>query len=199
MNDRRAFALTVPLRTDPVALHRLVSGRLEVAGGSESELAVVGTALFFEIEEGAPLGRVTFEGLDSIRTSQGEYSPDDFGEDFSSWVYVVENWQWLVERHDYGIWLDVPEDDPLQVGGEHPLAGLPASTAPAKGSTAGLSWELVRSQRTEADLLDDARLCSQPLFAFNLILDGRRSGDATAWLRVRDGVATSRFARSWVG
>jgi hypothetical protein len=63
MNDRRAFALTVPLRTDPVAPHRLVSGRLEVAGGSESDLAVVGTALFFEIEEAAPLARVTFEGL----------------------------------------------------------------------------------------------------------------------------------------
>jgi len=105
----------------------------------------------------------------------------------------------FVEALAAGIWLDVPEDDPLQMGGEHPLAGLPASTAPAKGSTAGLSWELVRSQRAEADLLNDARLCSQPLFAFNLILDGGRSGDATAWLRVRDGVATSRFARSWVG
>jgi hypothetical protein len=100
MTDR-ARALPVPLQTDSVAPHRLVSGRLGVAGGSETDIAVVATALFFEIAEGARPGRVTFEGLDSVRTSQGEYLPYDIDGDVSSWVYIVEVSRWLAERHDY--------------------------------------------------------------------------------------------------
>lgn len=226
MDDERAIAFPVPLQTDSVAPYRLVSGGLGVVGGSEASSAV-DSALFFEIAESKALGRVTFEGLDSIRASRGEVLPYEFGSDFSSWVYIVQDSRWLAERHAYewthyetpmltsyqhyvfvfhddfvealaaGIWIDEPPSDPLQPGPDHPLAGLADSLTYEVGSTAGLQWELARTNRREANLLQDAQLCSQPLFSFALVLDGTRSAPATAWLRVRDGVATSVLAHAW--
>lgn len=225
----RAKPLGVPLRTDPVAPHRLVTGRLAVAGGSESDALVVDTALFFVVADLGSLGRVTFEGLDSIRTSRGELAPYDDGNDFSSWVYVVTASEWLAERHAYewthyetplldshqhyvfrfhddyvealasGIWLDTPAEDALKIGVEHPLAGVSASSLREVGSSSGLTWELTRTTRSDDELLEDARLCSQPLFEFSLVLDGKRGGGSTCWLRSRDDVAVSRLTRAWTG
>lgn len=227
MKETRARALPVPLQTDSVAPHRLVTGSLEVAGGSWNP-TVASTALFFEKADDHRIGRVTFEGMDSLRVSRGEYNPYDDDHDFSSWVYVVENSPWLAERHDYewshyqtlllathqhylfvfhddfveviaeGIWFDAPKGDPLAVGDDHPLVGI-SSSRREHGLTAGLEWELVRTLRDGADLLRDAEWCSQPLFSFALTLDGQRMPDYTAWLRVRDGVARSSLRGPWVG
>jgi hypothetical protein len=98
-----AVPISVPLRTDPVAPSRLATGRLTVAGGSESRRDIAETALFFEVAEQQSLGRVTFEGLDSLRLSRGEVAPYDDGNDFSSWVYQVVDSEWLRERHAYEV------------------------------------------------------------------------------------------------
>lgn len=61
------------------------------------------TGIYFVTEDDRH-GRVTFEKLDSIRVSRGEYVPceDDWvdGAPFC-WVYVVENSSWLAERYAY--------------------------------------------------------------------------------------------------
>ncbi len=49
-------------------------------------------------------GRISFHNLDSIKVSRGEQLPfkDDWTEDKEvPWVYVVENSQWLINRHSY--------------------------------------------------------------------------------------------------
>lgn len=62
------------------------------------------TSVRFPLEEGG-FGRVTFEGLDSIRVSRGEHLPypesDDGGGPPWPWVYVVDGSPWLAERHAY--------------------------------------------------------------------------------------------------
>jgi hypothetical protein len=97
----QARALPVPLATDSVAPFRLTQGSLALAGGSELERDVVSDALFFEVRDEGVLGRVTFEGLDALRASRGELAPYPDGNDFSSWVYVIDDSRWLQERHDY--------------------------------------------------------------------------------------------------
>lgn len=61
------------------------------------------TSVRFPLEEGG-FGRVTFEGLDSIRVSRGEHLPypesDDGGGPPWSWVYVVDGSPWLAERQE---------------------------------------------------------------------------------------------------
>ena len=61
------------------------------------------TGIYFATEDDRH-GRVTFEKLDSIRISRGEYGPfeDDWvkGTPFC-WVYIVENSSWLAERYAY--------------------------------------------------------------------------------------------------
>lgn len=61
------------------------------------------TAIYF-ITDDAQYGRVTFENLDSIKVSRGEYLPfeDDWKEDQPyRWVTKVKNSKWLKERHKY--------------------------------------------------------------------------------------------------
>lgn len=61
------------------------------------------TAIHFRTEDGR-WGRITFERLDSLRVSRGEYepfpnSPDESGE--FNWVTTVSNSAWLRERYEY--------------------------------------------------------------------------------------------------
>jgi len=61
------------------------------------------TAIYFTTDD-EMYGRVTFEGLDSIRVSRGEYGPyeDDWQEGTAfCWVFKVENSSWLKERYAY--------------------------------------------------------------------------------------------------
>lgn len=61
------------------------------------------TGIFFVTDDNQ-YGRITFENLDSIKVSRGEYLPfkDDWkeGEPFY-WVSVIENSEWLKERYKY--------------------------------------------------------------------------------------------------
>jgi hypothetical protein len=90
--------LRVPLEADRVDAPQLRWGRGPYAlGGHEP------TALVFSLQEEDSLGRVTFEELDAIRASRGEYEPYEGspGWEASDWVYLVENSRWLMERHRY--------------------------------------------------------------------------------------------------
>jgi hypothetical protein len=85
-----AYGLDVPLNADSVD-----SPIVQYGGGM--------TALHFTTEDGR-WGRVTFERLDSIKVSRGEYEPFPSapGEGKSShWVTTVSNSEWLRERYDY--------------------------------------------------------------------------------------------------
>ena len=61
------------------------------------------TSINFLTKDGC-WGRVTFEKLDSIKVSRGEYEPYPAapGEEKTlSWVSIVSNSQWLKERYEY--------------------------------------------------------------------------------------------------
>ena len=50
------------------------------------------------------IGRVTFEGLDAIRTARGEFLPYvrvDVPHARGGWVHLIEDSGWLEERHHY--------------------------------------------------------------------------------------------------
>jgi hypothetical protein len=94
--------MEVPLIADSVASPRLVYGGLEVSSSEGTDRAY--PALYFEVDRSGELGRVTFEGLDAIRGSRGEYLPfDDSAVRYSygDWVFTVDGSRWLRERHTY--------------------------------------------------------------------------------------------------
>jgi hypothetical protein len=84
------YALEVPLTADSVD-----SPIVNYGGGL--------TVINFLTKDGR-WGRVTFEKLDSIKISRGEYEPYPAapGEEKSfSWVSTASNSQWLTERYEY--------------------------------------------------------------------------------------------------
>lgn len=86
-----AVVLPAPLKADSVASPEVVYG----AGM---------TAIYCSTADGRRC-RVTFEKLDSIRVSRGEYNPyaDDVvpcAEPYP-WVWTVKESPWLRERHAY--------------------------------------------------------------------------------------------------
>jgi hypothetical protein len=59
--------------------------------------------LLFHLEDDS-IGRVTFEGLDSIRACRGEllpYERQDIPYTRGEWVYIIQGSGWLQERHRY--------------------------------------------------------------------------------------------------
>lgn len=95
-----ARGIEVPLRADSVASP-------EVRYGPQPREGQLGTYLFFWLsEDSGHVGRVTFEGFDSIRCCRGEHMPyeDDWvGQDYSRypWVFEIANSTWLQQRHEY--------------------------------------------------------------------------------------------------
>jgi hypothetical protein len=85
-----AHGLKVPLKADSVD-----SPIVQYGGGM--------TAIHFTTDEGR-WGRITFERLDSIKISRGEYEPfpPAPGErDTFHWVTTISNSVWLQERYEY--------------------------------------------------------------------------------------------------
>jgi hypothetical protein len=60
------------------------------------------TAIYF-ITDDEKYGRITFEKLDSIKVSRGEYFPYEYEKNSPSycWVKIVQNSNWLNERYTY--------------------------------------------------------------------------------------------------
>jgi hypothetical protein len=89
-SKQTAHGLEVPLKADSVD-----SPIVQYGGGM--------TAIHFTTDEGR-WGRITFERLDSIRVSRGEYQPFPSapGEtDSFDWVTTISNSVWLQERYEY--------------------------------------------------------------------------------------------------
>ncbi len=89
----------VPLAADPVESPRLVYGSMPIQPGSWRGF----DAVLFPMRDDS-IGRVTFEGLDSIRAARGEslpYRRQGGPRERDEWVYVVYGSGWLQERHDY--------------------------------------------------------------------------------------------------
>ena len=85
-----AYGLEVPLSADAVD-----APIVQYGGGI--------TAIHFTTDDGR-WGRVTFEELDSIKVSRGEYEtyPPAPGEENSfHWVTTISNSMWLQERYEY--------------------------------------------------------------------------------------------------
>ena len=85
-----AKGFTVPVDADPVLAPNLIY---------DEEM----TAVYFSDDEGNYC-RATFESLDSIRVSRGEFCPyeDDWTEDSPfHWVSSIVNSKWLTDRHSY--------------------------------------------------------------------------------------------------
>lgn len=85
-----AHGLEVPLKADSVD-----SPIVQYGGGM--------TAIHFTTDEGR-WGRITFERLDSIKVSRGEYEPFPpaaADADSFHWVTTVANSLWLQERYEY--------------------------------------------------------------------------------------------------
>lgn len=98
-----------------------------------------------------------------------------------------------------GIWLDAADPaQPFGLPAQHPLAELPHDLPGERFlSPSGIQRELRRSPRAPSELLGRSHLCSQRLYQFDLVLDGRTSEGASIWLRTRNGLTTSRLARPW--
>lgn len=85
-----AHGLEVPLEADSVD-----APIVQYGGGM--------TAIHFTTDDGR-WGRVTFEGLDSLKVSRGEYEPFPAAsgeEDSFHWVTTISNSAWLRERYEY--------------------------------------------------------------------------------------------------
>ncbi len=88
--------IRVPVMADPVAGPTVTYGE-ELPSGREL------TSIKFLTDEDG-WARVTFEHLDSIRVSRGEYEPypsDWKPGDELHWVYEVAPSSWLLERYEY--------------------------------------------------------------------------------------------------
>lgn len=105
----------------------------------------------------------------------------------------------IVEAIAQGIWLDAADSSrPFGRPAQHPLAPLPESLPAERHlSPSGIEWELRRSPRTDGELANGSNLCSQRVWQFNLVLDGRSREGASIWLRTRSGLTTSRLIRPW--
>jgi hypothetical protein len=89
MNKQFAKPIKIPIIADSVA-----SPELYYKKGFD--------AIYFYTSD-EKYGRITFEGLDSIKISRGEYMPYKHNYDLSAdiWVYEIENSKWQQERYNY--------------------------------------------------------------------------------------------------
>src|SRR5688572_11460476 len=87
----KLFGIPVPVIADSVAGPTVTYGEVLPSG---EEL----TSIRFLTRDGG-WGRVTFEHLDSIRVSRGEFDP--YPGDESYWVSEVVPSPWLLERYEY--------------------------------------------------------------------------------------------------
>jgi hypothetical protein len=226
-NTPKMRGIRVPVMADPVAGPTVTYGE-ELPSGAE-----LTSIKFLTKDEG--WARVTFEHLDSIRVSRGEYEPYPSGwkpGDEIHWVYEVAPSAWLLERYEYekkhygrayeftgdvdemlrdfthyvftfhdqfvealaaGIWFETfdDSDDTNELNPTHPFRNLQRPTEPDLIEAHGLICEVWPNTRPIAEILEDAKLCSQKLLQIAPVLDGNTSVFWTLVVRVRDGKARS--------
>jgi hypothetical protein len=190
-------------------------------------------AVFFPVEpmddshEATTFGRVTFEELDSIRCSRGEFFPYESYE-YGSWVCELAPSAYLNERHTYeskhyetplldeyhhyifsfhdefietiakGFWIEaIGPKMTDEIPVDHPLNDLPSSIPAESFTLLGLRCELRRNTKPLDQLIEASKLCSQKLFQFFLILDGERTASYAARLRTVRGSSATHFQAGW--
>lgn len=229
----KMLGIPVPVIADPVAGPTVTYG--EVLKSDEAL-----TSIKFLTEDDG-WGRVTFEHLDSIRVSRGEYDPypsDWKPGDQLHWVSEVVPSPWLLERYEYekmhygpayefngdvdemlrdfshyvfrfhdqfvealssGIWLERLDEsrDSEKVSATHPLRALPRPTKPDLIEAYGMVCEIWPNTRPMDQILEDAKLCSQKLLQFALVLDSVQDISWTLAVRVRHGKVRSSLRPSF--
>jgi len=104
----------------------------------------------------------------------------------------------LSEALAAGIWLERFDEssDSETVSAAHPLRALPRPSTPDLIEAHGLICEIWRNTRSMDQILEDAKLCSQKLLQFVLVVDGISSISWTLAIRVRHGKVRSSLKRS---
>jgi len=228
----KMLGIRVPVIADPVAKPKVTYGEVLKSGESLTSI------LFLTAND--EWARVTFEHLDSIRVSRGEYDPypnDWKPGDQLQWVSEVVPSPWLLERYEYekmhyglayefngdvdemlrdfshyvfsfhdefvealssGIWLERLDksSDSETVSESHPLRDLPRPTAPDLIEDCGMVCEIWPNTRPMKQILEDAKLCSQKLLQFALVLDDVQNISWTLAVRVRHGKVRSSLRPS---
>jgi hypothetical protein len=95
--------MEVPMQADSVLSPRLTYGHLAPFAGDDHRDP--DTLRFSLLHRDGGQGRVTFEGLDSVRACRGEYIPYEPAVSFArgDWVYEVSDSPWLTERDAYEV------------------------------------------------------------------------------------------------
>ena len=228
----KMLGIPVPVIADPVAGPTVTYHEVLKSG------EVLTSIKFLTVND--ELARVTFEHLDSIRVSRGEYDPypkDRKPGDQLHWVSEVVPSPWLLERYEYekmhyslayefngdvdemlrdfshyvfsfhdqfvealssGIWLERLDksSDSETVSATHPLRALPRPTTPDFIEDYGMVCEIWPNTRPMDQILEDAKLCSQKLLQFALVLDGVKNINWTLAVRVRHGKVRSSLRPS---
>lgn len=228
----KMLGIAVPVIADPVVGPTVTYGEVLKSG------QVLTSIKFLTNDDDR--GRVTFEHLDSIRVSRGEYDPyprDWKPGDQPNWVSEVVPSPWLLERYEYekmhygqayefggdvdemlrdfshyvfsfhdefvealssGIWLERFDEssDSETVSTTHPLRDLPRPTTPDLIEAHGLICEIWPNTRPMDQILEGAKLCSQKLLQFALVVDGASSISWTLAVRVRHGKVRSSLRPS---
>ncbi len=184
-------------------------------------------------------GRVTFERLDALRVSRGEYEP--YETDWKDgkppgWVQTLEESPWLMSRYEYekrhyntsynfggdveemlrefshyvfsfhdefveaiaaGIWFEEAGEcignGPLLK--DHPLLDIDEQSVVEQFVEHGIRCQVRQNPREIAELVQDARFCSQKLYQF--ALDGTVSVSWTLDIRERGGTLHSYLRNSF--
>jgi hypothetical protein len=114
--------------------------------------------------------------------------------------YLFEFHDEFVEAIAKGIWLDLP--DPSRMGSlpsDHPLVDMPSNWMVNREDSFGVVWELLKNPAAQEVLVHGSRLCSQKLYQFNLVFEGRSSASAAVRVRTTAGSTTTSLVRPWAG
>ena len=122
---------------------------------------------------------------------------DEMLRDFSHYVFAFHDQ--FVEVIAKGIWFET-FDEPIDIekpSATHPLRNLPRPDQPDVLKAHGIACEIWPNTRPLDQILEDAKLCSQKLLQFALLLESSPKPDCTLSVRVRHGKVKSTFKRGF--
>ncbi len=205
----------VSVGADPVASPTVTYGGVATAINFLTSDNSYGRVTFEKLDsirvcrgEYAPYSRVTRDGMpyswvSTVSDSEWlreryEYEKRHYGKSYE-FVGNVEEMlsdytHWLFSFHDQfvevlaaGIWLESAESSlrDQELGEQHPLRRLSESTIQERFESHGIICQVRRNPLSIAQLMDNARYCSQRLLEVAAELDGRAPAHWTLSLRVR--------------
>jgi hypothetical protein len=128
--------------------------------------------------------RYEYEKTHYGQTYEWTGNVDEMLRDFSHYVFSFHDQ--FVEVLAAGIWFETLDDfDSEAVCVKHPLRDLTRPTEPDVLIANGIACEIWPNTRPVEQILEDAKLCSQKLLQFALVLDGAARAGCTLTVRVR--------------